>query len=85
MNAKALSERRKELEKQADKENLDWKDRIKGMKDDHLIVLALATILGFNLRGVLDPSKSIAELEKHRREVQAAERSRAALWQAANR
>jgi hypothetical protein len=83
MDTEALSKRRKELEARADQENLDWKDRIKGLKDDHVVVLALATLLGFNLRDALNPSKSIADLDRQRKEVEAAKGYLAALRRAA--
>jgi hypothetical protein len=82
MDAQALSSRRKELEVWADQEKLDWTDRIEGLKDDHLVVMALATALGFNLRGALDPSKSIAELDRQRKEIEAASKHLEALWRA---
>jgi hypothetical protein len=85
MDSEALSKRRKELEARADQEKLDWKDRIKGLKDDRVVVLALGTLLGFNLRDTLNPSKSIADLDRQRKEVEAAKGYLAALRHAAGR
>ena len=85
MNAAALSKRRKELEDRADQEKLDWKDRIKGLTDEPVVVMALATVLGFNLRGVLDPSKSLADLDRQKKEIEAAKGHLAALRHAAGR
>jgi hypothetical protein len=82
MDAQVLSNRRKELEARADQEKLEWKYRIEGLKDDRLVVLALATALGFNLRGALDPSKSLAELDRQRKEIQATSKHLEALWRA---
>ena len=78
MDSEALSNRRKELEARADQEKLDWKDRIKTLKDERLVVLGLATLLGFNLRSALDPSKSIADLDRQRKEIEAVNERHAA-------
>jgi hypothetical protein len=79
MNTEQLSKRRAELEARADQEKLDWRDRIKNLRDDHLVVLALATILRFNLKGAFNPAISITDLERQRKEVEAMNRYREAL------
>jgi hypothetical protein len=66
MNQATLQKRRQELQNLCEKQKLNWKERIKGLpeNDDGVIVAALATCLHLSLRGVFNPSKPLAELER---------------------
>jgi hypothetical protein len=69
MNHPMLRKRTQELMDHCDRQNLNWKERLKGLpgNDDRLTLAALATSLGFSLRGAFDPSKSLAELESEKK------------------
>jgi hypothetical protein len=69
MNQAALRKRRQELQDLCEQQKLNWRERIKGLpeNDDGVVSAALATLLKFNLRGSLDVSKPLAELERERK------------------
>jgi len=66
LDTAALSERRRQLEARAEQQGIDVQARLRGLplEDDGVMVGALATLLGLNVRGAFDAGMDLDELTR---------------------
>ena len=74
----ALARRRAELSARADERGIDGKSQLEGLPtdDDGLMVAALATLLGVDVRQAFAPEVSVEELERNAERSQAEQEMR---------